>query len=480
VPQDQLRELLDLSAVHAFHVSMLEERLGHSVPPHEVKNLDPSTLSITLHRWLNVLDMAVSPVMVRDALQKRPQREALEALIRIYILRASTLDGDRDKADFLATYLFRNPPTWHGKGRPTNAEEDKPEYTKDFEDEIHVILGGATVPEPPPEHNQLALEFDFIRQEVDDLRHFDQLIDSGLVQRVRDIKQLLKGSFYHPRVIARVASYNAYFGRRFDVLFRQATVHIKNYAERAQLEGASIMSRVDGDVIVKNLTDVEEEEILRGEYGRAQDHFRNVSRFKKAVDSKRPAHSHAAAAAVAPHPAGTPHSHPASPPPGALGPLRSTASNIEEGRIRAVQDSIQNFVRALTEVKGTVVPLRNANVGLAAAEVDAFRNDFRTEKSFRADYAACIRQMISIGARMQSEKTEYENKKDSAYLWKPHADALAYLVKAAQLALDSSAALVATAQQRGLKDKITAITATQHRLQQQMQETSRMLTRLQS
>src|SRR5207249_11813643 len=97
-------------------------------------------------------------------------------LIRIYILRASTLDGDRDKADFLATYLFRNPPTWHGKGRPANAEEDKPEYTQDFEDEIHVILGGATVPDPPQEHNQLALEFDFIRHEVDDLRHFDQLI----------------------------------------------------------------------------------------------------------------------------------------------------------------------------------------------------------------------------------------------------------------------------------------------------------------
>src|SRR5207249_10093535 len=115
--QDQWRELLDLSAVHAFHISMLEERLGHSVPSHEVKNQDPSTLSVTLHRWLNVLDMAVSPVMVRDALQKRPQREALEALIRIYILRACTLDGDGNIADFVSPYRIRKPIPALGKVR---------------------------------------------------------------------------------------------------------------------------------------------------------------------------------------------------------------------------------------------------------------------------------------------------------------------------------------------------------------------------
>src|SRR3954453_22544368 len=83
-PQDPLRELLDLSAVHSFFVRILEERLGHPIPSHDVKTTDPATIAITLHRWLNVLDLAVSAAMMRDALQKEPPREALEAVLRMY------------------------------------------------------------------------------------------------------------------------------------------------------------------------------------------------------------------------------------------------------------------------------------------------------------------------------------------------------------------------------------------------------------
>ena len=277
MPQDALRELLDLSAIHSFYIQVLEERLGHPVPPHEVKSENPAALSLTLYRWLSLLDLAISPVMVRDALQKRPQREALEALLRMYILKASTLDVDRDKADFLATYLYRNPPSWHRGGRPQDGETADHGFAADFEEELKVILSGAPVPEPPPEHRQLVRELDYIRQEVDDVRHFDQLTDLRVVQRVRELKASLRSSFYHPAILSRVASYNAYFGRRFDDLFRTAAGHIKGYAQQVQEKGGSILSRVEGDVIVKNLTEVEEEQILRQEYGRAQDHFREVA-----------------------------------------------------------------------------------------------------------------------------------------------------------------------------------------------------------
>jgi hypothetical protein len=481
--QDPLRELLDLSAVHAFYVAMLEERLGHPVPPHEVKTEDPGMISVTLRRWLNLLDLAISPAMVRDALQKQPQREALEALLRIYIQGASALDHDRDKADFLATYLFRNPPAWHGKGRPANSETDDPQYVEDFADEIVITLGDFEAPQPPKEHQQLAQEFDFIRQEVDELRHFDQLTDSGLVQRVRDIKELLGASFYHPRVLARVASYNAYFGRRFDDLFRQATTHIKKYADNVQKEGGSTMSRVQGDVLVKNLTEVEEEEMLRQEYGRAQDGFRKVSRFKKAVDSKRPLHAPSPAAPAAPAPEIARRDVVAAAPAGAapdtVGPLRSVAANIEENNIRSVLESIQNFTRAAKETGGMMVPLRKLNIGLSVAEAEAFRADFGGEKSFRSEYAGSLRLMIAIAARMQSELLEYIAKKDSAYLWKPHADALTYLMRAAQEALDASGKPLATAQERGLKDKVTAMTATQQKLRAQMEQCSKAMERAQ-
>ncbi len=110
MPHDALRELLDLSAVHSFFLSVLERRLGHTVPPHEVKPKDSGSLAPALRAWLDVLDLATTPVMMRDALQQSPAREALEALLRMYIVRASALDADRDKTDFLVTYLYRNPP----------------------------------------------------------------------------------------------------------------------------------------------------------------------------------------------------------------------------------------------------------------------------------------------------------------------------------------------------------------------------------
>ena len=69
---------------------------------------------------------------------------------------------------------------------------------------------------------QLVREFQFLRQEVADFRHFDELIDSGVMQKVRDIKQSLDASFLHPSVLATVAAYNVYFGERFDSLFKRA------------------------------------------------------------------------------------------------------------------------------------------------------------------------------------------------------------------------------------------------------------------
>ena len=47
------------------------------------------------------------------------------------------------------------------------------------------------------------------------------------------------------------------------------------------------MSRVDGDVIVSSLADVDEGKILQEEYGRAQEELRHVSKLKKAVDNRR-------------------------------------------------------------------------------------------------------------------------------------------------------------------------------------------------
>ena len=45
-------------------------------------------------------------------------------------------------------------------------------------------------------------------EEVSRFRDFNALIDSGIIGRVRELKQWLDSSFYHPGVLATVAAYN--------------------------------------------------------------------------------------------------------------------------------------------------------------------------------------------------------------------------------------------------------------------------------
>lgn len=314
-------------------------------------------------------------------------------------------------------------------------------------------------------------EFHFIRQEVDDFRHFDQLMDSGIMQRVRDIKQAFGESFYHPRVLATVAEYNVFFGSRFDQLFHQATRQIKTFAARVQEEGGSVMSRVEGDMLVKQLAEVEENEILQTEYGRAQESFRQVSRMKKAVDRRR-------ANRVVRMPAMAPanlSAQPARAPTPVELPIAAGRDLIEESKIVAMQDTIRNFVRAADPESSRVVPLRHGNISLSTAEVEAYRAEFGAEKSFRADCAATIRQMVALHALMTINLEGFRAKQRSSYLWKPHADSLAYLLATTARCVEACGGLSAVAEERGLTAKVNALNASLQRLRMAAQDVAKTL-----
>lgn len=452
------RQLRDLLAVHGFYVGLIETALGHPVPlPQEAASAASDREHIAdstdvLQRWLDLLDMAITPPMVRDALKDITSNETAEALLRYYIQKHSRTENDRDKTDFVATFLYRR----------MAGDKKREDLSQQFQKQLEQTLEGVVVPEVPKEHAQLVNEFEFVRQEVEDIRHFDKLMDSGISQRVREIKLSLQQSFYHPRSLATIAAYNAYFGARFDELFRQAAQHIKTFAARAQQQGASIMSKVEGDVTVQHLDQVGED-VLNVEYGRAQEQFRKVSQFKKVVDKKMPAAAHAAgmagaataAAAVAPAP---------------------VVNDIEEGKLRSISESIRNFTRAADSKGGPlVVPLPHGNCALSAAETEAFRADYLQEKSFRADYARSMQRAVSLTTRMIAEMREYQAKRNSEYLWKPHADALTYLLASANRETETAGALIGLAQQRGLNDKITAMKASVDKLRVQCQQVAAAL-----
>ncbi len=472
----KLEVLLD---VHRVYLRILNEVLGRDVPlpaglPAEPGSATSGAETIELlERWLAVLDLAISAPMVRDTLKEHAGTASANSLLQYYVYKSKHSETDRDKLDFVVTCLFRAPDTedaWDPRGLFFGG----PKIVPPFEQALLRKLGMAEVPPLAEEHRQLVREFEFICEEVEDYRHFDALIDSGVMQRVREIKHSLAESFYHPHVLANVAAYNVFFGVRFDRLFHEATVQIKSFAEKLQSEGGSIMSRVDGDVIVQELAKVEEEKILDTEYGRAQEEFRKLSRYKKAVDNRRGTRDAAVAAAAA-APKVAPSRAPSAP---AASHIESVSASfagasagsfdiaMEEGKLKTMEDTIRNFVRAADPGKAHVVPVRYGNLALTPAEAEAFRADYGSEKSFRADFANVLTTMVALIGRIGTELADFKSNKHSAYLWKPHADALAHLLTLSKKTAQKANEVADVAAKRGLKDKVGVVQAAAGKLKE--------------
>jgi hypothetical protein len=482
----------DLSIVHSFYLFLLETTLGHEVPVPPSIAHDPGVLQ----RFVLLLDLAVTPQMIRDGLKGPKQRESAEALLRFFAAKQHRRREDRDKADVIATALYR----LHIPEKPgESTDEEDSQRIERFAEELRRIYKALPMPEPASEHLQLVREFQFLRAEVNDFRHFDELIDSAVIQKVRDLKETLDVSFLHPQVLATVGAYNAFFGERFDLLFKRAAKEVKTFAAKVQQDGGSIMSRVDGDVIVKHLADVDEGKILNEEYGRAQEDLRHISKLKKAVDNRRfgksvaPTRSAPAPSSSSGIAGGTPPRMPLSDPvvpstsvprtPRTLGPTpfpsaphrpanwlgpnepptyneprsSSSVADVEMEKLHAVQVKIRSFVRAADAHSAHLVPLPHGNTTLTTPEVDAFRAEFGNEKSFRADFAGILMQLAALDVRLMAELQEFEKTRYTAYNWKPHADALAHLLSVSRTIAESAMHLQATAQQRGLGDKVAAL-----------------------
>jgi hypothetical protein len=507
--QDSLKELQDLKVVHTFYLGLLEKNLGHSVPvPIEIKNIadaleNAAQLIVEFKLWLNLLDLALTPPLVRDALKTVSGLETAHSLLRYFTTKASQRSGDRDKTDCIITYLFRipaqgdAPPAWH---RP----EVDSSYTfisqsaLAFEADLYRALVDVPSEAMPPEHVTLLQEFEYLYQELEEFRHFDQIIDSGIVQRVRELKLSLGRSFYHPDSLATLAVWNDVFGRKFDELFHDAAMQIKTFAETVQKEGGSILSKVEGDITIKNLSEVETTEILKEDYQSAQDEFRKVSRYKKAVDSRRPVRMSPRRPVQTTQEATPPPPRPTIPQantvthrtattfnspqaPNATGasgnsgkslgaevlavaPSQAVHNAVQEGKIHSARQIIREHVRASDPKLAHIFPVKNSKITLSSAEVESFKADYQTEKSFRADYANVMMTIVAYLARMVIEVDEYNHKASSAYLWKPHADALGYLVSTLERLSMEAEQVISVARARGLAEKADSLAASLDKL----------------
>ena len=512
--QDSHKELQDLKTVHTFYLGLLEKNLGHGVPvPAEIKSVSdsPETAAELGHNfkmWLDLLDLALTPPLVRDALKTIPGFETAHALLRYFTGKGSQRSGDRDKTDCIITYLFRTPAQNEQQVAWQRPEVDSSyayisQSALAFEAELYRALADVPSEPMPPEHVTLLQEFEYLYQELEEFRHFDQIIDSGIVQRVRELKQSLGKSFYHPDSLANLAVWNDIFGRKFDELFHDAATQIKTFAETVQREGGSILSRVEGDITVKNLTEVETSQILSEDYQFAQDEFRKVSKYKKVIDSKRPVRM---AQPAQRQPAPPPASSPAPPPrpaipapktaqgpstnvppppqPGAgrqqqgvssqtlnaevlaVAPSQAVQNAVQEGKIHSARQALKEHVRTSDPKVAYIFPVKNSKIMLSPAEVEAFKVEYPSERSFRADYASIMMTIVAYLSRMVVEVDEYNQKATSAYLWKPHADALGYLVSTLERLSMEADQVMAVARARGLAEKASALATSLEKLRE--------------
>jgi hypothetical protein len=467
--EDLRFELAILATVQGFYQKLMRDVLGGDVPipsgldedalRHSEREL-PTTLS-RMYRWLHLLDLAITPAMVRQALTPDTDSEVAEALLRYFVRRREPSDVNRDKTDLIATFLYRHPRV-PGQWQQSGYGLDGALPLSPFEIALIEILADTDVPSLPEEHVQLLRRFDPLREEIDRLRDFNALIDSGIIGRVRELKQWLDSSFYHPGVLATVSAYNATFGKKFDELFAKALNEIKNFGQALEEMGGTILTTVDGvEVTVEHVAAIQEKQLLEADYGGALEKFRRVSKLKKELDRRPPirralmtpagqSSRPAVGSAAAPKPAKISAAKaPAAVP--IFQPPAVTAQQVssEESKLRRVEESIRVFVRVADPKYRQVVPMRFFNLTLTAPEADAYGALFLEEKSLRADMARTLIRMVSISARISTELEELKRSQKMSSLWKLHADAVVVLLDMASSSTEDAGSVAKTAEQSG-------------------------------
>jgi len=442
--EDPKWELALLATVQAFYQRLLSEHLGGQLPapnelaPDVIGHADDVQATLKqMHLWIQLLDMAITPAMLRLGLTADLDAEVAEALLRYFARHRDDSASNRDKTDLVTTFLFRHPRVpgqWERRGYGLDGSIP----LAPFEIALLEILSESDVPVLPEEHVQLLREFDPLLDQANRFQDFSSLMDSGIISRVRELKASLGESIYHPGVLATIAPYNAAFGDRFHAQFTAAAREIKDFALQLEGLGGSILSTVDGiEVTVDHVAALSEEELLKVDYAVALEKFRRVSRLKKELERRPPIRraqpsapvlpraAHAAAdsgAAAAPAP--EVHYIPAA--------LTPQALSVEEAKLRRVEESIRVFVRVADPKFRQIVPMRYFNLMLTPAEVEACTADYLEQAGPRADAARMLLRTVALTARLTTEIEELKRSRNSRSVWKLHADSLVVLAELAK------------------------------------------------
>jgi hypothetical protein len=469
VVEDPKWELAILATVQGFYEKLLQDHVGGEIPVPaglEATSLQQGegevrTTLDKMRRWLRLLDQAITPAMLRRAFTSEIDPEIAEAMLRYYTRKKDNSDVNRDKTDLVATFLYRHPRVpgqWERRGYGLDGSLP----LSPFEIALIEILADADVPSLSEEHVQLLRRFDPLQQEAQSYTDLNALLDSDIIIRVRELKQLLDSSFYHPGVLATIAPYNAAFGKRFDELFHSAAAEIREFASALQEQGGSILGNVEGvDVTVEHVASLEEHELLKLDYSMALDKFRRVSKLKQALERRPPIRRVSYFASV-PTPNFAKSNRSGAKPAPATRPRRPAVDvqamraavtpqqiSTEESKVRQVEESIRVFVRVADPKFRQVVPMRFFNLTLTPGEAEACSADYLEEKTQRGSVARVLLRIVAVVARLSTELEELRRAENSPSLWKLHADSLLTLLEVASALSESAARVMSEASAQG-------------------------------
>jgi hypothetical protein len=463
--EDPKWELALLATVQAFYQRLLSEHLGGELPvPAELNSeaiaqvQDARPTAQKMQLWIQLLDMAISPAMLRVGMKPELDAEVAEALLRYFARHRDDSAANRDKTDLVATFLYRHPRVpgqWERRGYGLDGSIP----LSPFEIALLEILSESDVPALPEEHVQLLREFGPLLDQANRFRDFNTLMDSGVITRVRELKASLGESMYHPGVLATVAPYNAAFGQRFDVLFASAAHEIRDFARQLEELGGSILTTVDGfEVTVDHVQALDEKALLQTDYAAALDKFRRFAQLKKELERRPPIRRaqpmFARAATAAGHSGGNGSAVQASVLPSKYVPAIITPQTIstEEAKLKRVEESIRVFVRVADPKFRQIVPMRYFNLMLSPTEIDACTADVLEQNNPRGDTARAVLRLVAMSARIMTEMEEIKRAPRMSTLWKLHADSL-YVVLDMTRRIPETIASLATTNRRVTDDK---------------------------
>lgn len=484
-------DLAILATVQGFNEKLLQEYVQGELPvPEGLEAIslqqsdgDVHETLAKMRRWLRLLDMATTPAMLRRALTTETDPEIAESLLRYLVRKKDFSDSNRDKTDLVATFLYRHPRVpgqWERRGYGLDGSIPLPP----FEIALIEILADSDVPALADEHVQLLHSFDALREQAEGFQDLNALLDSGIISRVRELKQSLESSFYHPGALATVAPYNTAFGKTFDRLFHAAAEEIRGFARELHEQGGSILGTVDGvDVTVEHVAAMEEAELLKMDYGTALDKFRRVSHLRRTLERQPPVRRTvrpATMAAAAPGSAvGT--RTPAKPAVADFAAMRAAVTpqqvKVEEIKLLKVQESVRVFVRVADPKFRQVVPMRFFNLTLTPAEANAYCADYLEEISFRANVARCQLRLVALLGRITTELEELKRDENSRTLWKLHADSLAVLLQIAEAESNKANQLREQAAQQGNFAEAEAVKTSTEKLRDRVDLVTRIVGR---